>query len=326
MIRQATISDSQNISKLIISGWQTAYKGLIDDVFLDSMSVDVISKNWEKNILSQNNDNHIYVYEEKNKIIGVIRFGKPDDKKDYNHNSEIHVLYVEPTLKRQGIGTELFNFAKTYFMNNNLTNMIIWCLNENTPSIKFYEAMGGKVISKRKSIVNNIELEEVGISYILNNIVIVDYDNKFAKEISKIITKNLLEVNSKDYGINFVKNHAKDFTVSKIEENFSKRTKTFVALENNIVVGTAGLDKSWYNDNGEYWILSVFVDIDHHKKGIGKMLIQKIENYAEEINVKKLVIPASITACEFYNKLGYRYKDDIKKLNDDKMYIMEKVL
>lgn len=155
---------------------------------------------------------------------------------------------------------------------------------------------------------------------------IKEYEDKYAKAISKIVIQNLLEINSKDYGIEFCKNSAKDFTVNKVLENFNKRTKVFVALENDIVVGTAGIDKSWYNDNGEYWILTVFVDIAHHNQGIGKMLIQKIEEFAKEMNFKKLVIPASITACEFYHKLGYEYKDNKKELNEDKMYIMEKYL
>lgn len=42
--------------------------------------------------------------------------------------------------------------------------------------------------------------------------------------------------------------------------------------------------------------------------------------------IKKLIIPASITAHEFYYKLGYRYKDGKKELNDEDMYIMEKSL
>lgn len=155
---------------------------------------------------------------------------------------------------------------------------------------------------------------------------ITEYEDKYAEEISKIVIQNLLEVNSKDYGIEFCENSSKDFTVEKIKENFNKRTKVFVALKNDIVVGTAGLDKSWYNDDGEYWILTVFVDIAHHGKGIGKMLIQKIEAFAKEMKFKKLVIPASITGCEFYHKLGYEYANGKKELNEDKMYIMEKYL
>lgn len=155
---------------------------------------------------------------------------------------------------------------------------------------------------------------------------IKEYENKYAEAMSKIVINNLLEVNSKDYGMEYVQKSAKEFTVPEIHENFPKRTKVFVALESNMVVGTASLDKSWYNDDGEYWILTVFVDISHHKQGIGRMLIEKIEKYAQKINAKKLVIPASIAGCEFYHKLGYEYKDGKKELNNDQIYIMEKYL
>lgn len=169
MIRQANETDSYNIAKLIIAGWQTAYKGLIDDIFLNNMSIDIIAQNWKDNIESQNKDNNIYVYEESNKIIGIIRFGKPDNNSS-NYNAEIHVLYVEPSLKRNGIGSKLFAFAKNYFVSNNLTNMIIWCLHNNIPSIKFYEKMGGKIVLTRKAIINNMELTEVGLEYNLDNV------------------------------------------------------------------------------------------------------------------------------------------------------------
>jgi len=176
MIRKALTLDSYNIAKLIVSGWQTAYKGLIDDKFLYNMSVEIMAKNWKANIATQNADNNIYVYEKNDQILGIIRFGKPDDTSS-NYNAEIHVLYVEPTLKRNGIGTKLFEFATDKFIKNKTTNIIIWCLKGNIPSIKFYEKMGGQIIASRKAVINNIELEEVGIEYNLDysNITLRDY-------------------------------------------------------------------------------------------------------------------------------------------------------
>jgi len=155
---------------------------------------------------------------------------------------------------------------------------------------------------------------------------IKEYNDIYANEMSNIIIQNLLEINSKDYGLEYVQNSAKEFTPNEITKNFPKRTKVFVALENGIVVGTAGIDKSWYNDDGEFWILTVFVDIKHHKQGIGKLLIKEIEKFALTIPAKKLVIPASIYAAEFYHKLGYEYANGKKELNEHQMYIMEKIL
>lgn len=152
-----------------------------------------------------------------------------------------------------------------------------------------------------------------------------EYKEKYLEQISNIIIQDLMTVNSKDYGIERAKKMAEDFTTENLKHTFSKRRKVFVALINGQVVGTAGIEKSWYNDD-DYWILTVFVKPDNHGQGIGSQLIRKIEDFAATLPIKKLVIPASITAHGFYYKLGYRYKDGKKEPNDEGMYIMEKNL
>ncbi len=156
---------------------------------------------------------------------------------------------------------------------------------------------------------------------------IVDYNDKYAEDLSRLIIRNLLEVNINDYDADILKEHEKEFSVDNLKAKLKRREKVFVALSDSKVVGTAGIEKSWKNDDGEYWILTVFVNPDYHKKGIGSRLIKAIEEYAiNTIKAKILIIPASKTACEFYEKMGYVYKDGIKKLNENNVYLMQKKL
>ena len=165
MIRKATQNDSKEIALLIIKCWRAAYRGLIADDYLDNMKLELIEQNWNRSIISQNEKDKIFVYEENNKIIGIIRFGSPQDKNNKRYNAEIHVLYVEPTLKRKGIGSKLFKFAKEDFINNGNKHLIIWCLKGNEQGINFYKKMGGKIVTNRKERVNNLEVEEVGFEF-----------------------------------------------------------------------------------------------------------------------------------------------------------------
>ena len=154
---------------------------------------------------------------------------------------------------------------------------------------------------------------------------IKEYKEEYAKEMSEIILNNMYEINVKDHGKEVIDRISKHFTEEEIKNNFPNRTKCFVAVENNKVVGTASISKFRGDETGgKYIILTVFVKMENHHQGIGKMLIQEIEKYAKSIGVKELVIPASIYGCEFYRKLGYDYLDGKKEMNEDREYMLVK--
>ena len=173
MIRNAVKEDSKILSSLVVRGWKNAYRGLIDDDFLDNMDEKDSIERWEEMILSQDDKSKVSVYEENGKILGVIKYGVPEDTVNGKYNAEIQILYVEPSLKGKGIGTKLFKNAKQYFIKNNMNNLVIWCLKGNEKSIKFYEKMGGKIVTERNGIVHGKELEEVGLEYKLSDKIIL---------------------------------------------------------------------------------------------------------------------------------------------------------
>lgn len=42
------------------------------------------------------------------------------------------------------------------------------------------------------------------------------------------------------------------------------------------------------------------------------------------MKAKRIEIPASITACEFYRKMGYDYKEGIVTVDEEQIYRLEK--
>ena len=63
---------------------------------------------------------------------------------------------------------------------------------------------------------------------------------------------------------------------------------------------------------------------EYQGMGIGKQIIQTLEQDEYFLRAKRVEIPASITACEFYRKMGYDYKNGIAKIDDEKLYRLEK--
>ena len=48
--------------------------------------------------------------------------------------------------------------------------------------------------------------------------------------------------------------------------------------------------------------------------------------FASTLSINKLIVRASITTHQFYYNLSYKYKGGKKELNDDDMYIIEKLI
>ena len=139
-IRQAKLEDLQSIAEIKVIGWKSAYRGIVADEYLNSISVsDQIYK--LKNSYSIEN---IFVAENDNEILGYCRFYDYDKfiNCDEEIDCEIREIYVRPDFKRKGIGSELFLHTKQYFKQNEKKKLCLSCLRDNYNARKFYEKMG----------------------------------------------------------------------------------------------------------------------------------------------------------------------------------------
>lgn len=163
IIRNIEKEDIPAVVDIQISGWQTAYKGIIDESFLNSM-------NREERIKQRNEDYYkggFIVAELNNEIVGYSRFVNNNtlSPETPEVDCELSALYVKPNLKSNGIGTTMFQYVIKEFKNQNKTKMVIWCLKDNLSSRKFYEKMGGKIAKERPIKIGAKQYIEVGFIY-----------------------------------------------------------------------------------------------------------------------------------------------------------------
>lgn len=163
IIRNIKEEDIPSVVDIQINGWKTAYKGIIDDDFLNSMNREEKIEKRRKDY----NQNGFIVAELNKEVVGFCRY---IDNNSYTPNMleidcEIAALYVKPNLKYNGIGTELFQFVTNEFKSKNRTKMIIWYLKDNKPSRKFYTKMGGEIVKEKVVEMGEKNYVEVGFEY-----------------------------------------------------------------------------------------------------------------------------------------------------------------
>lgn len=156
----------------------------------------------------------------------------------------------------------------------------------------------------------------------MENMLARRFVNDDAFKVIHLIVRNLLEINSKDYSIAFMKRLASTYTEEKIIQ-LSQRSHMYVFIVDNDIVGVGAI-ANYYDKKDESILLSIFVNPDYHNKGIGKQIIKTLENDEIALKSKRIEIPASITAKDFYLRCGYEYKDGIKQLDKEKHYRLEK--
>lgn len=136
MIRQAEAGDVMQIAEILVEDWKKAYKDIMDSDFLDSLNAEqryeIEIKRYQKFTVAVDHD----------EVLGYAWNETVDD--DDAADCEIIALYVRYSKRKNGIGRALMENAMDTFRKSGKKTMIIWCLEENYESRKFYEKMGGK--------------------------------------------------------------------------------------------------------------------------------------------------------------------------------------
>ena len=156
----------------------------------------------------------------------------------------------------------------------------------------------------------------------MENLEIRRFENNDASTVSKLICRNFLEVNIKDYSKDEMESLSEIYDSDKVL-TVAGYVHMYVVCINNKIVGCGSISSFW-GKMDESIFLSIFVLPKLQGNGIGRKIIETLEKDEFFLRAKRIEIPASITALGFYKKMGYAYKDGIGKLDDEGHYRLEK--
>lgn len=148
------------------------------------------------------------------------------------------------------------------------------------------------------------------------------YQEQDAETIVNVIRRNFLEVNVKDYGEKAMNALALHHDVDWFKGVASYANVYVFCIEDEII-GVGSISSFW-GSLTESILLTIFVLPELHGKGIGRFIIQTLEQDELFARADRIEIPASITAVGFYMKQGYDYKNGVKELDDEGHYRLEK--
>ena len=143
-----------------------------------------------------------------------------------------------------------------------------------------------------------------------------------AAETAQMIAETLLISNSKDYSEEYIDRIIASHSAEIISER-AKDGHMYVACDGPRIIGCGAIAGYWGSIT-ESILLTIFVLPEYQGQGVGKRIVQTLEQDEFFLRAKRIEIPASVTAVEFYKKLGYNYKNGIAEMDDEQLYRLEK--
>ena len=139
--RPATASDAQGIATVAVTAWQAAYRGLLPDSLLDTLSIPAKAQRWRAH--QAEGVNQTLVLEYQGRVIGFVNMGASrDDDVDPQKVGEIYAIYLLPEFWDQGYGRTLCTRALDGLRQQGFTTVTLWTLHNNARAIRFYQAAG----------------------------------------------------------------------------------------------------------------------------------------------------------------------------------------
>lgn len=143
-----------------------------------------------------------------------------------------------------------------------------------------------------------------------------------ATDVSNLMAKTLRITNKDDYSKEYIDDLINRLTPKRVLDS-SINSSFYVVEDNRNIVGCGAIGP-YLDKEDETYLFSIFVSPEYQKRGLGRKLIDTIENDKLFLNSNRIVVPASITAVDFYLRLGYNYENNKKIIDDNGLILLEK--
>ena len=165
IVRRAVLTDAEAIARVHVAAWRTAYRGIVPDAYLASLSVDQRTRRWERAIAQSLPSHGVHVAGEAAGAIVGFASGGPERTGHPAYLGELYAIYVLEAHQRRGLGRRLTLAVVEGLLEAGLGSLLVWVLAKNHPARRFYEALGGQPVAERRIEIGGTVLAEVGYGW-----------------------------------------------------------------------------------------------------------------------------------------------------------------
>jgi GNAT superfamily N-acetyltransferase len=165
-VRAATAADAAAIARVHTDTWQTAFRGIVPDPYIDRTAAGYEQRKraWESTLGAKNRTKIIGVAEDRSAQIVGFAVAGPERTGDPNCQGELEAIYVLQSHQRQGAGRALVSWAAARLTEAGFRSMLLWTL-ADSPYRRFYEALGGEWVRETEKDFGGVMLKVVAYGW-----------------------------------------------------------------------------------------------------------------------------------------------------------------
>ena len=149
IVASATPDHAPEIARIHWDSWVQTYGGVFPQQSFDEFPLDQLERLWTREA-SLNGDpsrrSQLLVALQGERVLGFAHVGpyrvQPFDAAESGADGELRALYLDPALRRRGIGRLLWSAAARQLRAMNFAALRLWVIDGNRAAEGFYRAMG----------------------------------------------------------------------------------------------------------------------------------------------------------------------------------------
>lgn len=140
-VRPAVPNDALPLAVAQVAAWKDTYRGPVSPAFLDQLTGEQWAPRHRGRIEVARDPRSYLVAELQGAVRGFASFGTARAPEP-STSGEIYAIYVHPEAIGQGLGSALFDAAKSALHHRGFTVVMLWVMVGNDRAITFYERKG----------------------------------------------------------------------------------------------------------------------------------------------------------------------------------------
>lgn len=141
-IRPAGVDDADDIGAVHVRAWQTGYRGVMPDEYLDGLLATDRAASWRRHLSAPPGAQHLRVIVLDHDVVGFAGFGPEASAGPALPVGELYVLNVDPSAWGRGLGRALLRNAVDELAQLGHTAAVLWVVPRNERARRLYESEG----------------------------------------------------------------------------------------------------------------------------------------------------------------------------------------